>query len=263
MTVRSRSDQAQSLVGSIMGTPGYMAPEQACGRVTSLDERVDVFALGSILCRILTGEPVYAGNPMERLREAIAGRVEDAHERLDAACADTPLVDLVKRCIAVEPHDRPRDAAAVADAVRAYREAVQERTEEAELERARARTREVEAQRRAGWERRARRQSRALALAVAAAVLAGLGIWLWVRGAARHRVESAVAASAEAALDEADVRARAGDLVGALGAARRAGEQLPTPRTIRRGRAPARSSTGCWRARSARRGRSGWRWKTR
>src|SRR5262249_20060149 len=50
-----------SVVGSVMGTPAYMAPEQARGETERLDERCDVFALGSILCEILTGQPAFTG----------------------------------------------------------------------------------------------------------------------------------------------------------------------------------------------------------
>ena len=225
VTVRSVNGEAHSMLGSIMGTPAYMPPEQARGRVTSVDERADVFALGSILCEILTGEPVYTGTPAERLHKAIGGEVAEAHERLDATHADDPLVELALRCIATEPDERPRDAAAVADAVRTYREAVQERAEEAELERARAEALEVEAQRRAAWERRARRQSRVLALATGVAVLLALGVWTWTRARSQQRLDDAVAA-AEAALDDADRAGASGNLIAALGATRRAVEQL-------------------------------------
>lgn len=46
--------------GTILGTPSYMAPEQARGMV--VDQRADVFALGSILATILTGQPEFVGH---------------------------------------------------------------------------------------------------------------------------------------------------------------------------------------------------------
>src|SRR5262249_44776498 len=47
--------------GSILGTPAYMAPEQAAGEIAKIDERSDVFGLGAVLCTILTGRPPYEG----------------------------------------------------------------------------------------------------------------------------------------------------------------------------------------------------------
>jgi serine/threonine protein kinase len=47
--------------GSVLGTPAYMAPEQAAGQIRRLDARSDVFGLGAILCQILTGHPPYEG----------------------------------------------------------------------------------------------------------------------------------------------------------------------------------------------------------
>jgi serine/threonine protein kinase len=47
--------------GQIMGTPGYMAPEQALGNAEELDEKTDIYALGAILYAILTLQPPVKG----------------------------------------------------------------------------------------------------------------------------------------------------------------------------------------------------------
>src|SRR6185295_16041613 len=46
---------------ALLGTPQYMAPEQATGRHNDVDERTDVFALGAIVHEMLTGEPAFTG----------------------------------------------------------------------------------------------------------------------------------------------------------------------------------------------------------
>ena len=65
-TVRSGSTLDESVAGSVIGTPAYMAPEQAAGDVERVDRRADVFGLGSILCEVLTGQTVYAGQRLRR-----------------------------------------------------------------------------------------------------------------------------------------------------------------------------------------------------
>ncbi len=137
-TAQSATDSDRSQAGSVLGTPSYMAPEQARGEVDRLDERCDVFALGSILCELLTGHPAFTGRSSgEVQRKAARGEVSGAHALLDLCGADAELTALAKSCLAPEPEDRPAHAGEVSDRVRAYQAGVQERLKQAEIARAR------------------------------------------------------------------------------------------------------------------------------
>jgi len=136
-TVRTGSDADASRPGSAMGTPAYMAPEQACGDVESIDERADVFGLGSILCEILTGQPAYTGPSLQAIqRTAMRGETSDALRRLDNCGADAELVTLARDCLATDPEERPREAGELARRMTAYSAGVQERLRSTEAARA-------------------------------------------------------------------------------------------------------------------------------
>ena len=154
-TVRTEAPDARFETGSVVGTPAYMAPEQACGDVDGLDERCDVFGLGAVLCEVLTAAPPYQGKEVgELLRNAARADLADAFERLNVCAADADLVRLARACLSADPADRPRDAGAVAAAITAYLAGVQDRLRKAELERAAAQARAEAAQAKIRAERR-------------------------------------------------------------------------------------------------------------
>ena len=191
-TARSGGDSDLSEAGSVLGTPAYMAPEQARGELESVDRRADVFALGSILCEILTGQPAFVGGSLrEVLGLASRGDTADALARLDACGADGELLALARNCLAIDANDRPADAGNVAGRLTSHLAGVQERLRHAELSRAAESARAEEAEAKASAERRARRLTAALAVTVVlAGVLGGAGI-RWVELQRLERVQLA------------------------------------------------------------------------
>ncbi len=206
-TLRTGSSADESRAGSVLGTPCYMAPEQARGLLDTLDERADVFGLGAILCEILTGLPPYTGSSGDDVYgQAARADLAGALARLDACGAETELVDLAKSCLAAAPRDRPRDAGVVAAALTLHLAGVQERLRAAELARARAESRAAE-------ERKRRLLMAGLAASVLALVTLGGGVGLWWMQLRAARSD-AVARAANAAVNEAALllgRARAAD----------------------------------------------------
>ncbi len=113
------ADTTISELGVIMGTVGYMSPEQATGG--EVDFRSDQFSLGSVLYEMVTGSPAF-----QKLShaETTAAILRDEPERLAARTfqAPAPFVWIVERCLAKDPaqrygstRDLARDLAAVRD----------------------------------------------------------------------------------------------------------------------------------------------------
>lgn len=101
--------------GVAMGTPEYMAPEQAAGRAA--DPRSDIYAVGSIMYEMLTGDPPYEG---ENVMEVLHKKATQAPRSLAELRPDLPpaVCELVERAMARAPAQRPQSMAALAEEIR-------------------------------------------------------------------------------------------------------------------------------------------------
>ena len=65
----TESDVRMTQTGQVMGTPAYMAPEQAAGKASEIGPPADVYALGAVLYELLCGRPVFEGSVIEILNQ--------------------------------------------------------------------------------------------------------------------------------------------------------------------------------------------------
>jgi serine/threonine-protein kinase len=111
------SGERGTTVGTVMGTPAYMSPEQARGEVQLLDARTDLYAAGVVLYELLAGVPPFEGdNPYA----VVAAVLEGKHTALRKARPDVPaaVAAVVERAMARDAKDRFADAAAMREAIR-------------------------------------------------------------------------------------------------------------------------------------------------
>ena len=144
--------------GTVLGTPTWMAPEQARGRTDEIDERADVYGLGGLLYFLLTDRP--PGAPLDELGQ---GRAPEAPRRVDPT-VPKPLEAICMKALATDPAARYRSAEDLRRDLRNYiaHDPVAARPE-GPLERV--------------W--RIATKHRALLLLVGAYLLARVGIFLW------------------------------------------------------------------------------------
>ena len=95
--------------GSSLGTPAYIAPEQATGD-PSTDHRADLYSFGCMAYEVLTGTPPFHGQPLHKL---IAAHLQQTPPPVTVRRADTPpaISDLIARCLEKDPARRPQSAA--------------------------------------------------------------------------------------------------------------------------------------------------------
>ena len=121
----------KTTVGSILGTPGYMPPEQARG--DEVDERADVFALGACLFEMLAGAPLFAIAPVQAM---LAATLAGARVRFADQDVPVELESICVRATQTNPDDRFGSAREMSEAIERFLEG------DRDLERRRARARE-------------------------------------------------------------------------------------------------------------------------
>jgi tRNA A-37 threonylcarbamoyl transferase component Bud32 len=107
-----------TLSGQILGTPAYMAPEQARGDLAALGAAADIYGLGGILYFLLTGQPPFTGDHMGEVLYQLMTSAPVPPRRLNPA-VPPELEAVCLKCLEKEPGRRFPSAAAVAQAVRA------------------------------------------------------------------------------------------------------------------------------------------------
>src|SRR5205823_9959506 len=102
--------------GAVIGTPAYMAPEQANGQ--EVDGRCDLFGLGAVLYRACTGQLPFEGKDTLSVLKALATTTPEPPHRIDPSLP-RPLSELVMRLLAKDRDDRPQSAREVVEALAA------------------------------------------------------------------------------------------------------------------------------------------------
>ncbi len=108
------NSEAQTQSGMIVGTPGYMSPEQAAGQLADISARSDIFCLGIILYELLTGvSPFKQKSPLESLVFVIEGEPPLPHTLNSAIPSSLELICL--KCMEKDPDLRYQSAKELAD----------------------------------------------------------------------------------------------------------------------------------------------------
>lgn len=105
-TLRSQSDDS-TLMGVVTGTPAYMSPEQAAGKIDAVDQRSDVYALGAVLYELLAYRPPFRGKNFRQILAQVLTRAPVAPStRAPANNVPRRLEEICLRCLEKRPEDR-------------------------------------------------------------------------------------------------------------------------------------------------------------
>ncbi|KAA0256193.1 MAG: serine/threonine protein kinase [Acidobacteria bacterium] len=111
---RDTEGPGQTASGHVVGTPSYMAPEQAQGESERVDRRTDVYGLGAVLYEVLTGRPPFAGpNAVDVMMQVLSREAPAPRRLLPSLPKD--LETITRKCLEKEPERRYDTARALAE----------------------------------------------------------------------------------------------------------------------------------------------------
>jgi serine/threonine-protein kinase len=110
---RVAGDSSLTLEGAVLGTPSFMAPEQAAGRTAQVTAAADIYSLGAVLYYLLTGRPPFvAESPLDTLVQVLEG--ETISPRMFNRRLSLELARICQRCLEKSPAERYASAADLA-----------------------------------------------------------------------------------------------------------------------------------------------------
>jgi PAS domain S-box-containing protein len=120
----------RTVQGEVIGTPAYMSPEQAEGRLDRIDRRTDIYGLGALLYEVLTGRPPFTGpNTLHVLQQVLHGDPAPPHALWPEVPAALEAICL--KALSKDPAGRHGSAADLAQEVQAWQEVQRRQAEEA------------------------------------------------------------------------------------------------------------------------------------
>ncbi len=111
---RVEADSELTQSGAIMGTPAYMAPEQATGRRREVTRATDVYGLGAILYALLTGRPPFRADSVMEILQAVRDQAPEAPSKMNSL-VPRDLQVICLKCLEKEPSRRYQGADEVAN----------------------------------------------------------------------------------------------------------------------------------------------------
>ena len=170
--------------GDLLGTPAFMAPEQARGDLGAMGTHTDVFSLGVILFEWLAGKRMHGKATTAEILDGLrTGRLPDIRSKLESMSVPIQLVEICCRCCAVDPAERFSDASGLAEALSRYEADTKNQQQQLLLEQKSMQVRWVEQRKRA----RVRWTAALLVLAVSiVGTVVSLVLWQMAQSAAQQ-----------------------------------------------------------------------------